>query len=362
MLCREAVLWISRCQRLTDQCRLSWPTIRRWRPPRTKYTLMPNWNAVLEEINKASKNDPSGAHDKIRRKYLANLHAHTGRTVIAYYSGFLTKPRTEGIEITDEDKNGFMMCIHETNKENGLDLILHTPGGDGAATESLIHYLKEIYGRDLRAIVPQIAMSAGTIIACACKTIIMGKHSNLGPIDPQFSGIPAIGVITEIERAYEEIKKDQRYALVWNPILSRLTPSFVQQCYWAVERAKEYGAEVLRENMLANHADKERLANQIVSELSDLSKNKAHNRHIHHQDCERMGLNIEMLETDPVLQDLILTVHHCYMHTLSNTGAFKIIENHKGRAYVKIQQLIQFAQPIEMKHGPNAPQPSGQSG
>jgi hypothetical protein len=29
-------------------------------------------------------------------------------------------------------------------------------------------------------------------------------------------------------------------------------------------------------------------------------------------------------------QDLVLTVHHCYMHFLMNTNAFKIIENHLG--------------------------------
>ena len=53
----------------------------------------------------------------------------------------------------------------------------------------------------------------------------------------------------------------------------------------------------------------------------------------------RMGLNIELLEQDPDLQDLVLTVHHCYMHTLNNTPAFKIIENHKERAFMKIERL-----------------------
>ncbi|WP_309605489.1 hypothetical protein, partial [Phenylobacterium sp.] len=42
-------------------------------------------------------------------------------------------------------------------------------------------------------------------------------------------------------------------------------------------------------------------------------------------------------EGDKELQDLILTVHHCFMHTLSNTPAFKIIEDHRGRAHVRMQ-------------------------
>ena len=35
------------------------------------------------------------------------------------------------------------------------------------------------------------------------------------------------------------------------------------------------------------------------------------------------------------MQDLVLTVHHCYMNTLMNTTAFKIIENQNGVALVK---------------------------
>lgn len=43
-------------------------------------------------------------------------------------------------------------------------------------------------------------------------------------------------------------------------------------------------------------------------------------------------------KNDKLLQDLVLTVHHCYMYSLSNTLAFKIIENHMGIRYVKIFQ------------------------
>lgn len=166
----------------------------------------------------------------------------------------------------------------------------------------------------------------------------MGKHSNLGPIDPQVGGIPAVGVIEEIERAYENICEDPRYAHIWNPILSNLPPSFVQQCHWAIERSEEYGKEVLLDNMFADKKGGAKLAREIAEKLSDLSINKNHNRHIHHQDAVEMGLNIEILEEDSTLQDLVLTVHHCYMHTLNNTSAFKIIENHEGRAFTKMQQ------------------------
>ncbi len=76
-----------------------------------------------------------------------------------------------------------MNVIYGLEKKKGLDLILHTPGGNSAAIESLIDYLREIFGNDLRVIVPQLAMSAGTMIAFSAKEIIMGKQSSLGPVD-----------------------------------------------------------------------------------------------------------------------------------------------------------------------------------
>ena len=52
-----------------------------------------------------------------------------------------------------------------------------------------------------------------------------------------------------------------------------------------------------------------------------------------------MGLKVEKIETDPEFQDLLLTVHHCFMHALMNTPSFKITENHLGIALVKQQQV-----------------------
>ena len=311
---------------------------------------MPNGNAVLNEISKRTKEGDNSAFDTIRRRYSAKLYKHTNRNVIAYYSGFLTKPKIQGVDITDEDKNGFMSCVDMMDRNLGLDLFLHTPGGDIAATESLVYYLKEIFGNNIRAIIPQIAMSAGAMLACSCNSILMGKHSNIGPVDPQFNGIPAIGVIEELKRAYEEIKIDQRAAFVWNPILSQLPPSFVQQCHWAIERSGDFLKQTLQDGMLKDLPEpkKTEITNKIVQRLTDLTFNKAHNRHIHYQECKELGLNIELLEdnSDGKLQDLVLTVHHCFIHTLANTAAFKVIEDHRGRATIKLQQTEALKVPV----------------
>jgi len=53
-----------------------------------------------------------------------------------------------------------------------LDIVLHTPGGRIAAAETIVNYLKLLFGNDIRAVIPQLAMSAGTRIALSCKSIV----------------------------------------------------------------------------------------------------------------------------------------------------------------------------------------------
>ena len=166
---------------------------------------MPAWGAVQQEINLLHAGcDPSALYT-VRRKYIAALSAKTGRTTIVYYSGWLsTQTITPLLVINDDDKMGFMQAAHNVDHGAGLDLILHTPGGSVTAAESIVDYLLKVFKGDLRVIVPQIAMSAGTMIACASREIIMGKQSNLGPIDPQVNGLPAYGVLDEFDRAVKD--------------------------------------------------------------------------------------------------------------------------------------------------------------
>lgn len=197
---------------------------------------MPNWNQVLKEIQENPRKD---ALDFVRRKYIKKLAEVRERNVIAYYSGWLQKPGLMRSSINDDDKNGFMATIHGLERKKGLDLILHTPGGDMAATESIVDYLRRMFNQDIVCYIPQIAMSGGTMIACSCKEIIMGKQSNIGPIDPQFGGIPAHGVIEEFETAIKAIKKDPQSIPIWQKIVEKYHPTFIGECRNAIKLSEE---------------------------------------------------------------------------------------------------------------------------
>jgi len=297
---------------------------------------MPTWHELLSEISTTGS-----GHDVVRRKYLTKLHRLTGRNVILYYSGWLQKPDVKvAQQLTDSDKTGFMTSIHKLDTSKGLDLILHTPGGETAATESLVDYLRAKFDTNIRAIVPQLAMSAGTMIACACREIVMGKHSSLGPIDPILNGLPAHGVVEEFKRAYDEMKADQHKAFVWQPILAKYHPTLVGECEKAITWSRSMTRDWLLTGMLQGQQGAEQRADTILNELVDHSVTLSHARHLSAKKCRELGLTIVALEDDQKLQEAVLTLHHACIHTLSSTGAYKMIENHEGVAYMQMFQQV----------------------
>jgi ATP-dependent protease ClpP protease subunit len=297
---------------------------------------MPTWNDLLREIG-AQPN----AFDHVRRKYLAELSKKTERNLIVYYSGWLQKGNLSQhgfrFDIVDADKMGFMSAINGLDRSKGLDLILHTPGGSIGATESIVHYLKSMFGNDIRAIIPQIAMSAGTMIACSCKEIIMGKHSNLGPIDPQIGGLPTHGIIEEFNTAKKEIASDPKTIPVWQTILSRYSPTLIGECEKAIKWSENMVSEWLKGNMFDGDADKDKKVKTILAELASHALTLSHDRHLSIDILkDKLGLKIVSLESDSILQDLVLSVHHACIITLTQTPAYKLIENQDGKAYIQL--------------------------
>lgn len=291
---------------------------------------MPDWKELTDEIRQEGS-----AHDRVRKKYIKLLSDLTGRNTICYYSGWLQKqlqPGMRGFSLEDGDKNGFMAAIKGLDKSKGLDLILHTPGGSIAATESIVDYLISVFQDDIRAIVPQLAMSAGTMIALSCNEIIMGKHSSLGPVDPQYGGIPAHGVVEEFETAFREVKKDPSSAELWKVIISKYPIGFIGECQKALTLSRKMVYEALIRGMLRDNPDKESIAERIVKDFADHEVTFSHDRHISATKALELGVNVTMLERDQDLQDAVLTVHHAFTHTLNDTSVIKIIENQHGVA------------------------------
>ncbi len=300
---------------------------------------MPGLNEVIGQISALSTANPQvSAPDVIRSGYITRLHQHTGRNIICYYSGWLSTNgnNASNLDINDMDKNGFMNAVEGMDCDLGLDLLLHTPGGSISAAESLVYYLKQKFGTNIRVIIPQMAMSSGTMIACSAKEIIMGHQSCIGPFDPSIFGVSAFAVFDEFERASKEIQEKPHTIPLWQVMIGKYPPAILEQCEKAIELAGSIVPKWLKEGMLngLDEQEQDAIVANILRYLNNPSETKEHNRHIHFDKALEIGLKVVSLEDNDELQDIVLSVHHAYTATLMMTNTAKLIESHHGKRFI----------------------------
>lgn len=237
-----------------------------------------------------------------------------------------------------------------------MDLIIHSPGGSLEAADQIVQYLRSKY-KHIRAIVPQNAMSAATMIACACDEIILGRQSAIGPIDPQISfpgangvisTMPAHAILEDFERAKAEVASNPQLAAIWAPKLAAIPNGMLHFCDQTISLAKDKVGEWLNAYMFKD--EQEKPGKRIASWLGNFGEHKTHGHPINYDLAKSKGLNVKRLEDDQTLQDLVLSVYHAALVTFDVTSCVKIIENSFGKgSYIIAQQQIlpqQIALPV----------------
>jgi hypothetical protein len=314
---------------------------------------MPTWSGILAELQQTCTEGNPPDFDSVRRKYIVAAHRFTGRNTILYATKW-TQPGPaideRLISIVDEDIQGIMEVVHGLDGPD-LDLILHSPGGSLAAAESLVIYLRSKFS-NIRVIVPQLAMSAATMIACAGDVIVMGKHSFLGPIDPQVTVntklgqrmIPAQAILDQFEQAKEECQDPKKLG-AWLPMLDQYGPDLLVVCQHASALSEKLVRNWMATYMFGGNRRAKAKARRIAKWLANHGLWRSHGRHIPRDELEKKGLRIERLEDNQTAQDLFLSVFHATTHTFNGTPAVKIIENHLGRAFIQHVQFMPLVQP-----------------
>ena len=302
---------------------------------------MATWNESIETLtNKLVTEGPAVAGRWLRDEQqkaiarIAELRGKDGqpRNVIVYASCWLQKvvPASYFI-VTPEDINGFMSAIHGMDCKKGLTLILHTPGGVGAAAQTIMAYLHSKFDY-IEAIIPTYAMSAGTMMALGANKIVMGRQSQLGPIDAQlqFGGVSvsAQAVVDQFNRAMGEIVGPQGSVLaahVWAPILQSLGPSLLQEAKMALEYGESMVADWLEKRMFNGQADAAKKAAEVATHFNAASLHKSHGKRIDRVEVRSKGVPVDDLEEPQDFQDAVLTAYHLCTIGFETSPAAKII-------------------------------------
>ena len=331
---------------------------------------MPALSEIREEIRAAAKQGEKDPFAMVRRRHMLRLSACTGNNVVVYATGFVQKPNSVNMSVEDEDVHGFMDVLYDLDNNRDLDLIIHSAGGVIEAAEGIADYLHQHFIKQkIRIIVPNLAMSAATMLACAADSVMMGKHSSLGPIDPQFNvrdgeswrQVPAYAMLQE----FKYLRRiGPKFGAGWgDAVLARnsrgMMSNFLRRMWpefgigWADTVAARYPLGVLNEcrnmtkmcerlarnwlqrRMFRDDPDKMGKADKLARYLANHGHFQSHSRRVSFAKAQEMKMRVERLEDNKDIQDAALSVFHALCLTFSNTPISKIIENHNGRAFVQ---------------------------
>lgn len=98
---------------------------------------MLSWNTLFDSVQQ------DRALEEKKKGYSKTLQDLIRRNCVVYFSCWQQQQGVPGgaFSIDDDDRNGFMNALYGLDKSKGLELVIHSPGGDFAATQSIVGYL-----------------------------------------------------------------------------------------------------------------------------------------------------------------------------------------------------------------------------
>lgn len=274
--------------------------------------------------------DPAGLNAVVKEnldRHMSDIEKALERDAVAIYG-----PIVSGLEVLVRDA---IEAIDTHNAEKRVTVILDTPGGSAEVVERMVDTIRTFYD-DVAFIIPDRAMSAGTIFCMAGDSILMDYFGRLGPIDPQVVKddrlVPALSYLVQYERLLEKDRNGELTNAEF-ALLSKFDLAELHQ----FEQARELSITLLK-NWLAKYKFKnwattetagmtvtpqlrEERARQIATVLSNNELWHSHGRGISRATLEGddIKLKIDDLGVNEDLRTSVRKYHHClsdYMRTV----------------------------------------------
>lgn len=205
-------------------------------------------------------------------------------------------------------------------EERTISIVLRTPGGSAETTERYVTVLRHHYDT-VNFIVPDIAMSAGTIFCMSGDKIFMDYSSSLGPIDPQVlapdgSGyVAALGYLDKVAEITQkgqlspadvvflkglDLAKLALYEQAKNLSIDLLKEWLVNHKFsnWSEHRTTNPGQPVTEDEKIARAAE-------IATALSDHKKWFSHGRSLDIKKLKELRLDIDDYSENDGLRNAI---------------------------------------------------------
>lgn len=228
---------------------------------------------------------PVDHHTRLQlNEHLTSIEAALDADVLT-----IITPILSGLE--DAVKNAVEMS---KDRRARISVIIETPGGIVEVVERMVHVIRHHYG-EVYFVIPNHAMSAGTVFAMSGDKIFMNYFSCLGPIDPQIEKegklVPALSYLNQFQRLSEKADKGTLNTAEF-ALLNKLDLGELYQ----FEQARELSQDLLirwlsayKFKDWANHTstgkavteeDKKARAREIAAAMSDNARWHSHGRAI----------------------------------------------------------------------------------
>ena len=139
-------------------------------------------------------------------------------------------------------------ALMKSNPDHSKDVVLFllSAGGAGEPAYQISKICKFFSKSSFKVIVPRIAKSAATLIAIGADEIHMSLLGQLGPIDPQIDGLPALGVSSALRTIASVAEQYPGSAEMFSRYLrGALTVEQIGYCDRISESAVQYAERLL---------------------------------------------------------------------------------------------------------------------
>ena len=229
-----------------------------------------------------------------RKPLISKLQQQLDLPLVCFYTAF-----NQPVELENDDADMLEAVLQTMDLSRGLALMINSPGGDGMAAERIINLCRSYSGTgEFVAMVPGKAKSAATLVCFGASKILMGRGSELGPVDPQFITGRKRFSCFEIIESYEDLfNRAVRTKGNLQPFLLQLQsydPREIRQHRNYISLAEDIAVKNLASGMFAKRHPSV-IRKKIKSFLTP-ETTKAHARAIFRTEARQCDLKIEDIE------------------------------------------------------------------
>lgn len=171
------------------------------------------------------------------------------------------------------DSDRIYRALAGVDRDAPILLVLRSPGGDIASAYFIGKLCREYTNDNFEVAVPREAKSAATLVCCGADVLHLGSLSELGPIDPQLGGMPALAVKHSLEHMAEIVTHYPEASGMLSEYLAKSLPvNIVGHFERAASSAAQYAERLLsaRRSAMSSEQNVE-IARSLVYDYKDHS-------------------------------------------------------------------------------------------